>query len=182
MGHASTPPSVYGEGANRPLYYDVTHTCRAQPHACRPRHTRVPTPRHEREAWEVQRAKRLTTVKTALPARAPFWAWPNNVSRLCMAQAQGLLSVYKRRGAHLYPFTCARAVGAVPTATPSRTGEVSQGKTEAQDNQSNAKAKTTKSRGTKQVPPARPLPGQPQQPWQDPCRGSLPHSNRASHP
>ena len=55
----------------------------------------------------------------------------------------------------MYPFTCARAVGAAPTVIPSRTGEVSQGKTEAQDNQSNAKAKTTKSRGTKQVPPAR---------------------------
>ena len=40
-----------------------------------------------------------------------------------------------------------------------QTREVSQGKTEAQDNQSNAKAKTTKSRGAKQVPPARPLPG-----------------------
>ena len=36
---------------------------------------------------------------------------------------------------------------------------MSQGKIEAQDNQSKAKAKTTKSRGTKQVPPARPLPG-----------------------
>ncbi|KAM3331908.1 hypothetical protein ACQJBY_027653 [Aegilops geniculata] len=50
-------------------------------------------------------------------------------------------------------------------------GEVSRGKTEAQDNQSNAKAKTTKSRGTKQVPPARSLPRQPQQPRQDPRRG-----------
>ena len=84
------------------------------------------------------------------------------------------LSVYKKRGAFLYPYTCARAVGAAPTVTPSRTGEVSQGKTEAQDNQSNAKAKTTKSRGTKQVRPARPLPGKPQQPRQDPCRGARP--------
>ena len=90
--------------------------------------------------------------------------------------------MYKRRGALLYPFTCARAVGAAPTVTPSRTGEVSQGKTEAQDNQSNAKAKTTKSRGTKRVPPAGPLLGQPQRPRQDPCRGSSPHTNRASHP
>ena len=69
------------------------------------------------------------------------------------------MSVYKNRGTLLYPFTCARAVGAAPTVAPSRTWEVSQGKTEAQDNQSNTKAKTTKSRGTKQVPPARPLPG-----------------------
>ena len=59
----------------------------------------------------------------------------------------------------MYPFSCARAVSAAPTATPSRTREVSQGKIEAQGNQSNAKAKTTKSRGTKRVPPARPLPG-----------------------
>ncbi|XBH68259.1 hypothetical protein VPH35_096472 [Triticum aestivum] len=70
------------------------------------------------------------------------------------------VSVYKNRDTLLYPFTCARAVGAASTTTSSRTGEVSQGKTEAQDNQSNVKAKTTKSRGTKQVPPARPLPGQ----------------------
>ncbi|KAM3366033.1 hypothetical protein ACQJBY_015536 [Aegilops geniculata] len=70
------------------------------------------------------------------------------------------MSVYKNKCMLLYPFTCARAVGAAPTATSSRTGEVSQGKTEAQDNQSNAKAKTTKSRGTKQVP------------RQDPCRAA----------
>ena len=152
------------------------------PHACRPRHAHPSTPRRARGSWEAQRAKSFTAVKTAPPARAPFWAWPNNVSRLCVAQARGLLSVYKSRGSPFDPFTCARAVGAAPTVTPSRTGEVSQGKTEAQDNQSNAKAKTTKSRGTKQVPPARPLPGQPQQPRQDPCRGSSPHTNRASHP
>ena len=88
--------------------------------------------------------KNLTAVKTAPPARAPFWAWPNYVSRLCVAQARGLLSVYKRRGTPLYPFTCARTVGAAPTASPSRTGEVNRGKTEAQDSQSNAKAETTK--------------------------------------
>ena len=69
------------------------------------------------------------------------------------------MSVYKSRGSPFDPFTCARAVRAAPTATPSRTREVSQGKIEAQDNQSNAKAKTTKSKGTKQVPPARPLSG-----------------------
>ena len=84
------------------------------------------------------------------------------------------VSVYKKRGAFLYPFTCAGVVGASPAVTPSKKGEMSQGKTEAQDDQSNAKAKTTKSRGTKQVPPARPLSGQPQQPRQDPCRGSSP--------
>ena len=88
----------------------------------------------------------------------------------------------KKRSAFLYPYTCARAVGAAPTVTPSRTGEVSQGKTKAQDNQSNAKAETTRRRGTKQAPPARPLPGQPQQPRQDPCRDSSPRTNRAGHP
>ena len=30
MGRASTPPFVYGEGTNRPLYYDVTHACRTE--------------------------------------------------------------------------------------------------------------------------------------------------------
>ena len=99
--------------------------------------------RHARGSWEAQRVKSFTAVKTAPPARAPFWAWPNNVSRLCVAQARGLLSVYKSRGL-LYPFTCARAVGAAPTATPSRAGEVNRGKTEAQDSQSNAKAENTK--------------------------------------
>ena len=44
----------------------------------------------------------------------------------------------------MYPFTYARAVGAAPAATPSKTGEVNQGKTEAQDSQGNAKAKNTK--------------------------------------
>ena len=56
-------------------------------------------------------------------APAPFWAWPNNVSRLCVAQARGLLSVYKSRGTPFYPFTCARTVGAAPTATLSRAEE-----------------------------------------------------------
>ena len=135
------------------------------------------TPRHARGSWEAQRAKSLTTVKTAPPARSPFWAWPNNVSRLCVAQARGLLSVYKKRGTLLYPFTCARVVRPAPTVTPSRTGEVSQGKTEAQDDQSNTK--TTKSRGTKQVPRQDPCRGQPQQPRQDPCRGSLSSPGKA---
>ena len=86
-------------------------------------------------------------VKIAPPARAPFWAWPNNVSHLCVAQARGLLSVYKNRGTSLYPFPCARPVRAAPTATPSRTREVSQGKAEAQEKQNDAKTKTTKSKG-----------------------------------
>src|SRR3954469_15333889 len=72
MGRASTPPSVYGEGADRPLCYDVTYACRDQPHACRPRHAHLPTPRHARDAWEAHRVKELTAVKTAPPARAPI--------------------------------------------------------------------------------------------------------------
>ena len=132
-----------------PLCYDVMHACGNQPHACRPRHTRLPMPRHARESWEAQRAKNLTAVKTAPPTRAPFLGLAQQRIALMCGLGRGLLSVYKKRGAFLYPYTCARAVGAAPTVTPSRTGEVSQGKTKAQDNKSNAKAKTTKSRGTK---------------------------------
>ena len=85
---------------------------REPPHACRPRH--VPLPHVARSTRVVGKRgeRKIAAVKTAPPARAPFWAWPNNVSRLCMAQARGLLSVYKSRGTPLYPFTCARAVGA----------------------------------------------------------------------
>ena len=67
--------------------------------------------------------REVTTSKNPAPtACAPFWAWPNNVSRLCVAQARGLLSVYKSRGTPLYPFTCARAVGAA------RRGRTKQGR------------------------------------------------------
>ena len=89
--------------------------------------THTPMPRHARGLWEAKRAKNLTMVKTAPPARAPFWAWPNNALCLCVAQVRGLLSVYKKRAVFLYPYTCARVVEAAPTVTPSRTGEVSQG-------------------------------------------------------
>ena len=74
-----------------------------------------------------------------------------------MAQARGLLSVYKRNGASLYPFTCARTVGAAPAATPSRTGKVNRGKTEAQDIQGNAKAKNTKKQKDKAGSPGKTL-------------------------
>ena len=92
-----------------PLYHDVTHAC-----GNRPTHAAHVTRTHHvaRGSWEAQRAKSFTAVKTAPPARAPFWAWPNNVSRLCVAQARGLLSVYKSRGSPFDPFTCARAVRA----------------------------------------------------------------------
>ena len=40
-----------------------------------------------------------------------------------------------KRGVHfLYPYNCARAVLAADTTTPSKAREVSQGKTEAQEN------------------------------------------------
>ena len=90
---------------------DVTHAHGKQPHACRPCHTRLPTPRHALEAWEAQRAKRLTAVKTAPPARAPF---------LGLAQRRDCAYVWPRpggscrctkRGVHfLYPYNYARAV------------------------------------------------------------------------
>ena len=67
--------------------------------------------------------------------------------------------MYKRRGTLLYPFTCARAVGAAPTAAPSRTGEVNRGETEAQDSQSNAKAKNTKKQRGEAGSPGRTLAG-----------------------
>ena len=138
----------------------------------------------------MQSARCQVKITDTNPAPSKHWHPPPSVGCVALT-VDGSFSaanpltkwlVYKKRGAFLYPYTCARTVGAAPTVTPSRTGEVSQGKTEAHDNKSNAKAKTTKSRGTKQVPPARPLPGQPQQPPQDSCRGSSPHTNKASHP
>ena len=81
----------------------------------------------------------------------------------------------------MYPFTCARAVGAAPTVTLSRTEEVSQGKTEAQDNQSNAKAKATKRRRAKQVAPARPLLGAASTASASPLPGHLTHTSGAGH-
>ena len=59
----------------------------------------------------------------------------------------------------MYPFTCARVVGAATTATPSRAGEVNQGKTEAQDSQSNAKTKNAKKQRGGAVSPDKTLAG-----------------------
>ena len=68
---------------------------REPPHACRPRHVHPSMPRHAaRGSWEVKHGKSFTAVKTAPPARAPFWAWPNNALHLCVTQARGILSVY----------------------------------------------------------------------------------------
>src|SRR4051812_33667743 len=99
MNHASTPPSVYGEGANRPLYYDVTHACGAQPHARRSRHTRLPMPPHARDAWGgaahegtshgKNRPACPHTVFGLAQRRDCAYVWP---------RPGGLLSVYKKRG------------------------------------------------------------------------------------
>ena len=113
---SSTPAVIpfYGgkqRAASFHINCDVTHTRGKQPHACRPRHTRLPMPRHVREAWEAQRAKKLTAVKTAPPARALF---------LGLAQRRDCAYVWCRpggscrctkRGVHfLYPYNCAWAV------------------------------------------------------------------------
>ena len=82
----------------------------------------TPTSRIQRRSWGSATGEGITTVKTAPPARAQFWAWPNNASRLCVAQARGLLSVYKSRGPFLHPFTCARAVAA-PRPWPRLAGQ-----------------------------------------------------------
>ena len=142
-----------------PLYYDVTHACENQPHACCPRHTHLPTPHHTRESWEAQRAKNLTAVKTAPPARALFWAWRNSARHRVWPRPGGSCRCTKRGVHFLYPYNYAWAVRAAPTTTPSEAREVSQGKTEARGNWSNAKARTTKSQGTRRAPPVRSLPG-----------------------
>ena len=82
-------PPFIGKARTAPFYYDVTHARRAQPHACRPRHARLPTPSHAREAWEAQRVKKLTTVKTTPPARASF---------LGLAQRRNCAYVWPRPG------------------------------------------------------------------------------------
>src|SRR4051812_16394377 len=158
MGRASTPPPVYGEGANRPLYYDVTHACRAQPHACRPHHARLPTPRHAQEAWEAQRVKELTTVKTAPPARAPFSGLAQRRDCAYVWPRLGGSCRCTKRGVHfLYPYNCARAVRATGTTTLSKAREVSQGKAKAEEEQNDAK--TTKGKGDRANPPGKILAG-----------------------
>ena len=161
----SSGPAVWKRHASRlfTVHCRMTQACFDHPRMCPPRHA-FNAGRGEAQRTESYRGKnRPACPRTVL-------GLPQQRVALMYGPGPGLLSMYKKRGALLYPFTCARAVGAAPTVTPRRTGEMSQGKTEAQDNQSNAKAKTTKSRG------------QPQQPRQGPYRGSSPHTNRASHP
>ena len=82
----------------------------------------------------------------------------------------------------MYPFTCARAVGAAPTVTPSRIGEVNRGKTEAQDNQSNAKTKDAKKQRGGAVSPGKTLVGDGlSSPGKTLAGAARPDTNRASH-
>ena len=103
----------YGEGAGClfTIYCDVMHACGNRP--THDPHVTHDPPRRAFNAGhgEAQRTK-STAVKSAPPARAPFWAWPNNASRLLVAKDRGILSVYKSRGSPFDPFTCARAVRA----------------------------------------------------------------------
>ena len=59
----------------------------------------------------------------------------------------------------MYPYNCARAVGATGTTTLSKAREVSQGKAEAQEKQNDAKTKTTKSKGDEADSPGKILAG-----------------------
>ena len=97
----SCAPAVipfYREGAGRlfTIYCDVTQTCNN-----RPMHD--PHVTHSTQVVGKRNWRRYYRSKdSATHARTPFWAWPNNALRLCVAQARGLLSVYKSRGS---PFT-----------------------------------------------------------------------------
>ena len=82
------------------------------------------------------------------------------------------MSVYKSRGSPFDPFTCARAVRAMPAATLNKAEEGSRRETEAQDEQGNAKTRSIKEQrgevdcpgktlaGAASAAPARALPGQ----------------------
>src|SRR4051812_45566256 len=94
----------------------------------------------------------------------------NAYSRIRTARARVHVSVYKTRGTFLYPFNCARAVGASAMATPSRAEEVSRGKTEAQDKAKQRQGpRPQRSDGRSRFPWQGSLPGRPQRPRQDPC-------------
>jgi len=87
-----------------------------------------------------------------------------------------LVSVHKRRGPILYPFTCARVVGAAPAAEPSGAEEGSKAARQPEERQ----AKNTKSRRARWTPSARPLPGRPPQPRQETCQGNMPNTCKAA--
>ena len=102
---------------------------------------------------------------------------------LMCGPGRGALAVYKRRGAPSYPFTCARTVGAAPTAAPSRRGEVNRGKIEAQDNQDNAKVKNAKKQRGGAFPPGKTLAGDGlSSPGKTLAGAARPNTNRVSHP
>ena len=104
----SSGPAVSKRHASRlfTIHREVTQACCDRPtHDPHVTHsTRVVGKHNEKGSY---RSK-----NSATRARAPFWAWPNNAPRLYVAQARGLLSVYKSRGSPFDPFTCARAVRA----------------------------------------------------------------------
>src|SRR3954464_15072478 len=104
MGRASTPPSVYGEGANRPLLLRrdacvqssaprMPPTSRTPPHAA-PRAGRVGSAAREGTYRDKNRPTYPRTV---------FGPRPNPRLRLCVAQARGILLVYKKRGTLFVP-------------------------------------------------------------------------------
>ena len=83
----------------------------------------------------------------------------------------------------MYPFTYARAVRATPAVTPSRTGEVNQGKTKVQGSQSNAKTKNAKKQRGGAVSPGKTLAGDClSSPGKTLAGAVRPNANRASHP
>lgn len=70
------------------VHRKMTQACFDHPRAHDPHVT------HSTQIVGKRGGRKDTAVKTAPPARALFWAWPNNVLRLCVDQARGLLSVY----------------------------------------------------------------------------------------
>ena len=107
---------------------------------------------------EAQRTKSYCGKNPAPLARAPFWAWPNNVSRLCVAQARGLLSVYKRRGTSFYPFhLCTDSWSRAHSHTEQGRGGVPKARGDQRQRQDQ---RTQESKRARRIPPARPLPGQ----------------------
>ena len=108
----------------------------------------------------MQRAKRLTAVKTTPPASEPFLVLAQRCDYAYVWPRPGGSCRCTKRGVHfLYPYNCARAVGATCTTTLSKEREVSQGKAEAQEKQNDAKTKTTKSKGDEADPPGKILAG-----------------------
>ena len=94
-----------------------------------------------------------------------------------------VLSVYKNKGTLLYPFTCARAVGAAPTAALSRAGEGTEEKPKHKMPKTTPRPRTQRSREVEQVPPAKPLlGGSLSSPGKTLAGEACPNTNRSSRP